>query len=60
MASLRNVAAPYWAEFIGTLLLTLIGLGATAQSLISHKSDALTSSAAWGTAVTLGIWVSEH
>ncbi|KAJ2657302.1 hypothetical protein IW148_005245 [Coemansia sp. RSA 1199] len=61
MASLRNVAAPYWAEFIGTLLLTLIGLGATAQSLTSsHKTDALSNSAAWGTAVTLGIWVSEH
>ncbi|KAJ2370305.1 hypothetical protein H4S01_000468 [Coemansia sp. RSA 2610] len=61
MASLRNVAAPYWAEFIGSLLLTLVGLGATAQSLVAPaNTPALSSSLAWGSAVTLGIWVSEH
>ncbi|KAI9467580.1 hypothetical protein LPJ78_004975 [Coemansia sp. RSA 989] len=61
MASLRNVAAPYWAEFIGTLLLTLIGLGATTQNILNDQSsEALHSSVAWGIAVTLGIWVTEH
>ncbi|KAI9504343.1 Aquaporin-3 [Coemansia spiralis] len=63
MASLRNVAAPYWAEFIGTLVLTLIGLGATTQNLVSvssQKTEAISSSLAWGLAVTFGIWVSDH
>ncbi|KAJ1725896.1 glycerol channel [Coemansia biformis] len=63
MPSFRNVAAPYWAEFIGTLVLTAVGLGATAQSLTSTSSqqtEAISSSVAWGTAVTLGIWISEH
>ncbi|KAJ2744933.1 hypothetical protein GGI20_002583 [Coemansia sp. BCRC 34301] len=63
MPSLRNVAAPYWAEFIGTLVLTVVGLGATAQSLTSAQAGAtaaLSSSLAWGLGVTLGIWVSDH
>ncbi|KAJ2002772.1 hypothetical protein GGI04_001540 [Coemansia thaxteri] len=63
MSSLRNVAAPYWAEFIGTLVLTVVGLGATAQNLTSAaagRTSALSSSVAWGLAVTLGIWSSEH
>ncbi|KAJ2858915.1 glycerol channel [Coemansia aciculifera] len=63
MPSIRNVAAPYWAEFIGTLVLTVVGLGVTAQNLTStttSKTEALNSSLAWGLAVTLGIWTSEH
>ncbi|KAJ1846783.1 glycerol channel [Coemansia sp. RSA 2703] len=63
MPSLRNVAAPYWAEFIGTMLLTVIGLGITAQNLTSQttrRTEALSSSLAWGLAVTIGIWVSSH
>ncbi|KAJ2156664.1 glycerol channel [Coemansia sp. RSA 552] len=61
MASLRNVAAPYWAEFIGTLILTLVGLGATAQNLTNpSKTEGLSSSVAWGAGITLGIWASEH
>ncbi|KAJ2079152.1 hypothetical protein H4R24_003982 [Coemansia sp. RSA 988] len=63
MPSLRNVAAPYWGEFIGTLVLTVVGLGATAQNLTnssSHKTEAISSSVAWGTGVTLGLWVTEH
>ncbi|KAJ1823591.1 hypothetical protein GGH91_001122 [Coemansia sp. RSA 2671] len=63
MPSIRNVAAPYWAEFIGTLLLTLVGLGVTAQNLTNattSKTEALNSSLAWGLAITLGIWTSEH
>ncbi|ORX67984.1 aquaporin-like protein [Linderina pennispora] len=62
MSSFRNIAAPYWAEFIGTLVLTTVGLGATAQSLVNKDSqaDALSSSVAWGLAVALGIWTSEH
>ncbi|KAJ1720240.1 hypothetical protein LPJ53_005116 [Coemansia erecta] len=63
MPSLRNVAAPYWAEFIGTLLLTTIGLGITAQNLTSpttRRTEALSSSLAWGLAATIGIWASSH
>ncbi|KAJ2720833.1 glycerol channel [Coemansia sp. Benny D115] len=63
MSSLRNVAAPYWAEFIGTLVLTLVGLGVTAQNLTSastHRTEAINSSLGWGLGVTLGIWVSDH
>ncbi|KAJ1881056.1 hypothetical protein H4R99_001891 [Coemansia sp. RSA 1722] len=63
MTSLRNVAAPYWAEFIGTLVLTVVGLGITAQNLTSstsNKTSALNSSLGWGLGVTLGIWTSEH
>ncbi|KAJ2836753.1 glycerol channel [Coemansia sp. 'formosensis'] len=63
MASIRNVAAPYWAEFIGTLVLTVVGLGVTAQNLTNattSKTEALNSSLGWGLAVTLGIWTSEH
>ncbi|KAJ1953054.1 glycerol channel [Dipsacomyces acuminosporus] len=59
----RNIAAPYWAEFVGTLVLTTVGLGASAQNLTSEsagKTDALNSSVAWGLAVALGIWSSEH
>ncbi|KAJ1894660.1 hypothetical protein LPJ71_006918, partial [Coemansia sp. S17] len=63
MPSIRNVAAPYWAEFIGTLVLTVVGLGITAQNITNSttsKTEALNSSFAWGLAVTLGIWTSEH
>ncbi|KAJ1894709.1 hypothetical protein H4S04_008921 [Coemansia sp. S16] len=63
MPSIRNVAAPYWAEFIGTLVLTVVGLGVTAQNITNSttsKTEALNSSFAWGLAVTLGIWTSEH
>ncbi|KAJ1896469.1 glycerol channel [Coemansia sp. IMI 209127] len=63
MASLRNVAAPYWAEFVGTMVLTIIGLGSTAQNLVgssAHKTEALGSSLAWGLAVAMGIWASDH
>ncbi|KAJ1642649.1 hypothetical protein J3B02_001723 [Coemansia erecta] len=63
MTSLRNVAAPYWAEFIGTLVLTVVGLGITAQNLTSStagKTAALSSSLGWGLGVTLGIWTTEH
>ncbi|KAJ1664543.1 glycerol channel [Coemansia sp. RSA 25] len=63
MPSIRNVAAPYWAEFIGTLVLTVVGLGVTAQNMTSAatgKTEALNSSLGWGLGVTLGIWASEH
>ncbi|KAJ1884272.1 hypothetical protein LPJ66_010688 [Kickxella alabastrina] len=63
MNNIRNVAAPYWAEFIGTLVLTLVGLGISAQNLTSkttQHTEALNSSIGWGIAVTLGIWTSAH
>ncbi|KAJ2893776.1 glycerol channel [Coemansia aciculifera] len=62
-SSIRNIAAPYWAEFIGTLVLTVVGLGVTAQNLTSaatSKTEGLSSSLGWGLGVTLGIWTSEH
>ncbi|KAJ1727550.1 glycerol channel [Coemansia sp. RSA 1939] len=63
MPSLRNVAAPYWAEFVGTMVLAIIGLGSAAQGLVSsqvHRTEAISSSIAWGLAVTMGIWASDH
>ncbi|KAJ2557901.1 glycerol channel [Coemansia sp. RSA 1933] len=63
MPLLRNIAAPYWAEFIGTMVLAVVGLGSTAQNLVgtsAHRTEAVGSSLAWGLGTTLGIWVSAH
>ncbi|KAG6860168.1 hypothetical protein C0995_014840 [Termitomyces sp. Mi166 len=54
------------AEFAGTMLLTIFGLGVNCQAVLSsnpavsssHKGDWTTVNLGWGAALALGVWVS--
>ncbi|KAJ1912775.1 hypothetical protein H4219_005477 [Mycoemilia scoparia] len=57
--------APYTAEFIGTFLFCLIGLGTNAQLTVTNSSEAtgggaLLKALGWGFGLTLGTFVSKQ
>ena len=56
----RGVGREMLAEFLGTLVLLLFGLGVVAQAVLSHQSagSMLSINIAWGLGVTMGCYVS--
>jgi aquaglyceroporin related protein len=55
----RSTLRPYLAEFIGTLLLILIGDGVVAQALLTnfHYANFLSVNLAWASAVSLSCYI---
>ncbi|CAE6462714.1 unnamed protein product [Rhizoctonia solani] len=65
-SSVRSIIRELSAEFIGTMLFMIIGLGVNCQSTLTSspqvsstpKGNYATVSLAWGTGLALGAWVS--
>ena len=56
----RDITREVLAEFLGTFVLIVFGVGVVAQTTLSHGSAGTTLSIniAWGLAVTMGCYVS--
>ncbi|KAM6494396.1 Aquaporin-like protein [Amanita muscaria] len=62
----RTTIREPFAEFLGTAILTLIGVGVNCQTTLSNnpnvanapRGDWVTVALGWGTAAALGVWVS--
>ena len=56
---LKGTAREAAAEFLGTFILIVFGVGSVAQAVLSHAGDhaKLSINLAWGLAVTMGVYV---